>query len=147
MVRISKISLKQEKLDKIFNLFFLVLGRKQSPDEFMDTIFELMSQTERIMFAKRVAIMFLLEKGIEHVSIKLTLHVSLSTVGKFAILYEQSRIIKVIMQQARHDEKVRLFLEELVMEFVDQPLSHPVESKIRHDLFQRKKSVNYLEDL
>ncbi|MFA6005084.1 MAG: Trp family transcriptional regulator [Patescibacteria group bacterium] len=145
MIRLSKIAVQPDKLEKIFNLFFLVFGRKQNKEEFMNTLLELMSYSERLVFAKRIAIMFLLEKDIDYAVIKKNLHVSLSTIAKFAILYERSHIIKAVMQQAQRSEEIKLFLEELVFEFLDKPLTQPTQSNLACEALHRKREATHTE--
>jgi len=63
MVRNSRFLLQKDLLDKLFNLFFEVMGKKSSKEEFMKVVFDLLSPAERIMVAKRVAIILISVKN------------------------------------------------------------------------------------
>ena len=65
MTRISKHELTDEVLEKLFTLFFEIVGKKQRKDEFQKVINDLLTPVERIMIAKRIAIVYLLLKSID----------------------------------------------------------------------------------
>lgn len=58
---------------------------KQKMEEFINSFF---SGTERLMFAKRLAIVFLLEEGIGETTIAETLNVTQATVSRIKLWYE-----------------------------------------------------------
>jgi len=104
-------------LDKLFSLFFEVVGKKQSQDEFMKTIFDLLSPVERIMIAKRVAIIYLLMKQIDQRVICQILKVSSVTVAKFSLLMEKSQGIVPTFRRALVNEKLAEFFEDIFNSF------------------------------
>jgi len=81
MARISKRKLDDKILEKIFDLFFEIVGKKSSKEDFKNTIVDLLSPIERVMIAKRVAIIYLLMKKINQRSISQALKVSNATVS------------------------------------------------------------------
>lgn len=113
MARISRIRLKDEILEKVFVLFFEVVGKKSNIQDFKNTIFEILSPTERIMIAKRVAIVYLLLKGIDQRSISKVLKVSNATVSKFAILMEKSTGVVPSFAKILTNDKILDFLDQM----------------------------------
>ncbi|KKQ24200.1 MAG: hypothetical protein US40_C0002G0031 [Candidatus Roizmanbacteria bacterium GW2011_GWC2_37_13] len=128
MVRNSRFLLQKDLLDKLFNLFFEVMGKKSSKEEFMKVVFDLLSPAERIMVAKRVAIIFLLMKKIDYYNICEKLKVSPSTVAKFALLMEKSEGIVPTFKNIVKIEKVALFLKEIFNE-IYHPGLHGIDWK------------------
>ena len=86
MVRNSRFVLSEDLLEKIFDLFFEVMGNTSSKNEFRKIFFDLLTPAERIMLAKRVAIIYLLLKKIEYYNICDRLKVSSATVSRIALL-------------------------------------------------------------
>lgn len=117
MVRISRFPLKEDLLNKLFDLFFNVVGQKNNIKDFKATIVDLLSPTERIMIAKRIAIMYLLLRKIDYVTISDTLKVSPSTVAKFHSIMEKSTGIVPTCSKLLQDEKFKEFLEEIYLNF------------------------------
>lgn len=117
MTRISRFPLNEDLLNKLFNLFFTVVGKKNNIDEFKETVIDLLSPTERIMIAKRVAIIYLLLKKIDHMTISDTLKVSPSTVAKFHLIMEKSQGIVPTFKKLLRNEKLKEFLEDIYLSF------------------------------
>jgi len=113
MVRISRFKLREEVLEKLFDLFFEVVGKKGNREEFREVIVDLLSPVERIMLAKRIAIIYLLLKEIDYYSICKVLKVSPSTVAKFSLLMEKSQGVVPTFKKIVTKEKVGEFLEEV----------------------------------
>jgi uncharacterized protein YerC len=115
MTRISRFPLNEKVLEKLFDLFFEIVGRKKNKEEFLKTIYDLLSPVERIMIAKRIAIIYLLLKKIDYVTICDVLKVSPSTVAKFNLLMEKSDGIVPAFKEILTNEKVKIFLEDLFL--------------------------------
>ena len=88
MVRLSKYQLSEDKLEKLFDLFFNIVGKRNNKTEFLDILNDVLSQSEKIMIAKRIALSFLLMKVIENGTICYVLKLSPSTVAKFAFILQ-----------------------------------------------------------
>lgn len=116
MARISRFALREEVLDKLFMLFFQVVGRKDNQNDFQKIIQDLLSPVERIMIAKRITIIYLIMKKIDYVTICDVLKVSPSTVAKFSLLMEKSDGIVPTLKGMVRNEKISIFLEELFLE-------------------------------
>ena len=122
MVRISRYKLKEEILLKIYRLFFEIIAHSNSQVAFLDVINDIFSPTEKIMIAKRIAIVYLLIKKIEQRDIATTLKVSTGTVSKFAILFnnKETKTVKLI-EKMLLKEKVLNFLEDTFADLFIQP--------------------------
>lgn len=112
MARISRIKLKEPVLTKIFDLFFEVVGKNNNKVEFQKVINELLSPVERIMTAKRIAIIYLLLKGIDNRNICSVLKVSSATVSRYNMMLEKSDGIVPAFKSILRNDKILLFLDE-----------------------------------
>lgn len=113
MVRISPYRLKPEAFEKVFNVFYEVLGNNRDKKEFNNILFDLLSPAERMMIAKRIAIIFLLMKNIDYRTISEVLKVSTTTVFKFRLLMENSKGLVPALRQIVMNDKVILAFKEL----------------------------------
>lgn len=113
MVRNSRFVLSEDLLEKLFDLFFEVVGNQSSKSEFKKIFVDLLTPAERIMLAKRVAIIYLLMKKIEYYNICDRLKVSPSTVAKYSLLMEKSEGIVSTSKEIVKIDKVKIFLEEV----------------------------------
>jgi len=116
MTRVSRYKLKDEVLDKLFYLFFEIVGKKNDINEFKNIISDLLSPTERIMIAKRITIIYLLLKNIDYLTIVDVIKVSPSTIAKFHLLMEKSTGIVPAFNKIIKNEKIVEFLEELYLD-------------------------------
>ena len=112
MTQISRFKLKEETLEKLYSLMFEVLGKK-SKKEFLLIMNDLVSPTEKIMIAKRIAVIYLLTKKIDQQIISRTVKVSLSTVSKFSLLTKLSNVIPNALAALISHEEIRLFIDEI----------------------------------
>jgi len=113
MVRISYIQIKPQDYEKIFSVFYKVLGETDDKDEFSRILFDLLTPAERIMIIKRIAIIYLLLKEIDYRMICKALKVSNTTVNKYKLSMERSEGIVPALKNMVKQEKVWLFFEEI----------------------------------
>src|SRR3989344_1919645 len=83
MPHISKKKLKKQVFQKIQEEFIDVLANIKSTKEGKQFIRELFTQTEQVMLAKRLAILFMLQKGYSFHMIERTLKVTPQTILRF----------------------------------------------------------------
>lgn len=122
MVRISKRKVPENLLLKIYQLFFEVVSRSNSKDEFLNVIDDIISIPEKIMLAKRIGIIYLIIKGVEPVVICSVLKVSKSTVSKFiSTFYNKESKLRDIVTGMIRKERVLGFIDDLFMELFNQP--------------------------
>jgi uncharacterized protein YerC len=115
MARVSHTKLDDKVLDKLFIPFFEIAGKKNTEADFMSTLKDLLSPNERVMIAKRIAIMYLLLKERDCLSICEVLKVSPATVYKFKFLMERSEGVVPTFNRILKNEKVTEFLEDIVL--------------------------------
>ncbi|VVA43593.1 conserved hypothetical protein [Candidatus Roizmanbacteria bacterium] len=90
MARVSKFKLRDDVLEKLFGMFFETIGNRDDKKQFTKIINGVFSQNERIVFAKRIGIVYLLLKNIDLHNICMALNVSTGTVAKFKLLIENN---------------------------------------------------------
>lgn len=113
MIRISYFKIKQEDYKKIFSIFYKVLGETEDKEEFSRILIDLLTPAERIMLIKRIAVIYLLLKDIDYLTICKVLKVSNGTVSKYRLLMEDSKGIVPVIKKMIKNEKVWLFFEEI----------------------------------
>lgn len=118
MVQMSKYKVKDEVYDKLFDLLFEIVGKRKDKKDFFNIITDIFSQQERLMIAKRTAIIYLLLQHIDYVIICDVLKVSTATVAKFAIMLEKSRALHEVFSPLITNKKIGLFFEEMFRTFV-----------------------------
>lgn len=122
MVHISNILITKNKLLKLYQLLFEIFEEAEDKEDFFDLIKDVLSPPEQIMVAKRIAIIYLLIKGIDQSSIAEYLGCCRSTVGKFNLLFyeKDTRLIQIIKEMLGK-EKVSHFLEDLFADIFIHP--------------------------
>lgn len=122
MVNLSKIRIDDKKLVKVYQLMFEILNKADDKDDFLGIIKDILSPPEQLMVAKRIAIIYLLIKGVDHTSISKYLKSSRATVAKFSLLFydKESKLIGVI-GELLNQEKIGHFFEDLFADIFIQP--------------------------
>ncbi|MFH0979415.1 MAG: Trp family transcriptional regulator [Candidatus Roizmanbacteria bacterium] len=116
MTRISRLQVDDEVLEKLYLLMFEVVGSMDEEEEFSEIINELLSPTEKIMVAKRVAIIYMLMKKIDYSTISNVLKVSSTTIAKFHSIMMEGKAIKNALKGIVGSEKIKDFFDKL---FID----------------------------
>ena len=117
MVRNSRFKLSEDLLEKLFSLLVEIIRSATSKDELKVIFIDLLTQAERIMLAKRVAIVYLLLKKIEYYNICKRLKVSSATVSRMALLMEKSDGVVPAFKRIVEIDNVKIFLEEIFNNF------------------------------
>lgn len=105
MPHVSGKELDEEILNKLFTQLFKTLEKASDRRALKYVGSELFTRTEKIMLGKRLAIIFLLDKGVPQHVISKQLHVSLSTTAKISAKIEQGKYktIRSIAGRPRKD--------------------------------------------
>lgn len=120
MTQISKIQLKRNTAERIFEIFIKTLLNIQKKSEAEKLISDFFTPTERIMLAKRLAIALLLEKGYNYLTIKDLLHVSTATIAHVNVSRKYgSDGYKLFMAKILKEESVDSALKELLIGITD----------------------------
>ncbi|MBI4973765.1 helix-turn-helix domain-containing protein [Candidatus Roizmanbacteria bacterium] len=122
MAQISRYEVKEEVLDRLQCLFFDVVAKQHSKENFLTLLNELLSPTERIMLSKRIGIIYLLEKGVAIHRICKALHMSTSTVAQYILRFRDKKsLINQIVKNVIQREKVKGAIKDVFSEFFIQP--------------------------
>ncbi len=95
MPHISKRELTKENLENLYTELLKVLEKSKRNKKVSNEFF---TKTERIMFAKRLAVIMMLSRGISVYSIADSLAMSPSTVSLMALKFEEGKYKNIIMQ-------------------------------------------------
>jgi len=122
MVNLSKIQVDEKKLIKIYQLMFEILNKSDDKDDFLGIIKDILSPPEQLMVAKRIAIIYLLIKGVNHTTIAKYLKSSRATVAKFSLLFydKDTRLIGII-GELLSKETISHFFEDLFADIFISP--------------------------
>ncbi len=122
MVHLSRKPIDKTKLIKLYQLLFEITSSTHDKDEFIELVKDILSSSEQIMVAKRIAIIYLLMKGLDQTIIAEYLGVSRATVAKFCLLFaeKESQLIAIITSVLRK-EKISHFFEDLFADIFIQP--------------------------
>jgi len=126
MTRISKYRVEKKVLKKLYSLMFEIISNMDEEERFTGIMNELLSPTEKIMIAKRVAIIYLLIKGIDYLVIADVLKVSSRTIAKFHSIIEEGKEVKNIIESVAGNDRIKVFFEEL---FFREPGTYGVNWK------------------
>jgi len=152
MGRISKRKLHEDLEARIYEIFLEHIASLQTPLEVKEFLRSLLSHTEQVMLAKRLAIAVLLSRGYTYQQIDTTLKVSKATV---AIVHRELLLgapgyDKAIQSAKRRKQKEKLWnsLEELLLT-VSLPARvgsarHRLKSHIGKELFKRKQQTDMI---
>jgi len=122
MARISKKQVDKKLLTKIYKLFYEVFSRYEGQEDFLLIMDDILSPTEKIMLAKRLAIIYLLIKKVDYRDIADTLKVSTATILFYATTFykRNSRVVNIINKMLKK-EKALNFLDDFFASFMIHP--------------------------
>lgn len=118
MPHVSKFKLSkksEEQLKRTLDLIFSKLTKEHETRSFLTS---LLSPTEKLMLAKRLAIIILLNEGFSQTEIAGALHVTRETVSRVQLLYEMRGEGYDLALQKLKDEKLMEEVKGLLVEIV-----------------------------
>ena len=122
MSQISKYPISKQISDRIFEIFlntFVKIKSKEEADEFIS---DLLTPTEKIMLAKRLAIAFLLEKNYDYRTIQQLIRVSTGTIAFVNLsLRHGSTGYKKLISKIVQEEKLTGFFETAIIKVLSAP--------------------------
>lgn len=114
MSQVSRRFLKPEISSRLHDLLLETVVACSSKIETAEFLDDLLSPTEKIMLAKRLAIAYLLSKKLPYRTIAQTLKVSISTIGNIALMLKiQGKGFRKAVDKIMKNEKWKLFYQEL----------------------------------
>ncbi len=107
---------------KTFKLLYEILKKAKTEEEFLQLTKDLLSTTEQIMIAKRIALIYLIIKKADTEGICKYLKVSRATVAKYRWLTEKKKNskLKKIINDILKKEKILHFFEDIFADFFIQ---------------------------
>jgi len=128
MSQVSKYPVNKDIEERMFNIFYRVLANLRSKEQVKEFMLDLLTQTEQVMMAKRLAIALLLVKGKGYIYIRDMLKVSTSTI----LLTKQWLLLggsgyKKAAEQVIKEEDIEEFFDKL--EELYQRLTIPQQGK------------------
>jgi len=116
MSQISNYPISKKVADRIFEIFLTTITNLKDRNEADQFISDLLTPTEKIMIAKRLAIAFLLEKKYEYKAIQKLLRVSTGTITAVNLSRNLGNdgYKKVISKMIREEGLANLFDKTLV---------------------------------
>ena len=122
MVNLTKKYVDEKKLVKINQLMFEILNKANDKDDFLRIIKDILSPPEQLMVAKRIAIIYLLLKGVDHSTVAKYLKSSRATVAKFSLFfYEKESKLVGIIGELLNKESFNHFFEDLFADLLIHP--------------------------
>lgn len=122
MSQISKYPISKEIADRIFEVFlktFVEIKSREDADQFIS---DLLTPTEKVMLAKRLAIAFLLEKGYDYRTIQKIIRVSAPTITSVNIVRQYgSEGYRKLVSKIIKEEKLIEFFENAVSKLLSAP--------------------------
>jgi uncharacterized protein YerC len=146
MAQVSKIYIRPEVWDRIFDMFLDSFILAKDKDKLNDYIHSIFTPTERIMFAKRFAACILLSKGHTYRSVAKTLRMSLTTIYKmnFKIKYEGKGLSPIIEKTL--EKQARKAFKEEIKDLFDLPSKGSIKSGSRvKNIIKRKKNISRIK--
>lgn len=108
MAQVSKRRLPELLEKRIYEILWRTISDVTTPEQAEKLLADLLTQTERIMLAKRMAIAVMLEAGSSYLKIRDTLHVSTATImvvkNRF---HEKGDGYKAAVAKLSQDKKIR----------------------------------------
>ena len=111
MAHVSKKRLKRKTFKRISEELLMVFNLAQNKEELVPLFNELITKTEKIMLAKRLAIILMLSKEIPQHRIVKALKVSPSTVAKMSLHLEIGKYQSVLKLSSKQGFNIIEFLE------------------------------------
>lgn len=113
MSQVSKYPVRKDVYEEIFETLLETIAgltTKRSVASFFE---EFLTPTERIMFAKRLAVGLLIAKGYDYKDIRELLRVSTATIASYSAYYKYGSGYKEVINEILRNQKIEEFLLSL----------------------------------
>lgn len=147
MTKVSRIPLRSDVWDRIFNLFVDTTAGLKDKALLSSFIDDLYSPTEKIMLAKRLAAAVLLTKGHDYQSVGKILRISSPTIAKISlkIKYTQGGL-KQVVEKIMAKESAQIFWKE-IEDLFDLPTKGNLKSPERFvRKLNRQKEISEIKE-
>lgn len=125
MPQVSKYPVSKEVQERMFEIFWETIAGLENAQKASEFFHDLLTPTEKIMLAKRLAIALLLIKGYDYRSIVNTLKVSPTTIGSVRLWFQTAgsgyrKAIEKIIKSEKQEEFFEK-IEEVISKFIPPP--------------------------
>lgn len=145
MTKVSRLPLRTDVWDRIFNLFVGTLADQKDKGKLSKFIDDFFSPTEKIMFAKRLAAAVLLSKGHDYTSIRNILRVSPPTIAKLSLKIQYGgEGLKPVIEDIFKKEANQILWKE-VENLFDIPTKASLKSPER--FIRNRKRLQKIEEI
>lgn len=113
MSQVSKYPIRKDVYEEIFKTLLETIAgltTKESVSAFFE---EFLTPTERIMFAKRLAVGLLIAKGYDYKEIRELLKVSSTTIASYSAFYKYGEGYREVINKILRNQKIEEFLLSL----------------------------------
>lgn len=122
MSQVSKYPISKTITDRIFEIFAKTLINIKNENDANLFVTDLLTPTEKIMLAKRLAIAYLLEKNYDYQTIKQIIKVSSGTVASVNIARKYGNNgYKKLLNKINEDEKLQKLVDEAISKILSVP--------------------------
>jgi uncharacterized protein YerC len=146
MSQVSKYPIREEVFKRIFELLLKAVGEVKDRKETEMLIDDLLTPTEKIMLAKRLAIAVLLAKGYTYKAIREILRVSPPTIALVQIAFKYKGAgYRHFTQKVLQEEESRLFwekVEDLVLTAASSVKGGSAWRYLRQEINQKRQKMN-----
>lgn len=142
MAQVSKHWIPKEIQERILSVFVKTLANLKTESQTRLFLDDLLTSTEKVMLAKRVAIAFLLSKDYSYRKISLMLNVSMSTIGWVSDKYKHASKFKNIVDRVVKNEEIAQLWDHLGEKFASAMAvgkGRPFWGAIRNELQKKQK--------
>ena len=114
MPHVSSKKLKKEHLQKLYNEFSNALEKSARKSWSKFFLRDFLTRTEKIMLAKRFAVIYLLSEGIPHSYIAESLGMSPATIARMSLKYEIGKYSSILKVAKRESKDIWGILEKIL---------------------------------
>jgi len=124
MTHVSRKKLADKTLRQILNTLLFVLSNTKEKEEMAQLLDAFLTKTEKIMLAKRLAIVYLLNEGVEETKIAESLNVTQATVSRIKLWYETKGSGYQVAVKKIKKQKLLNNLKFLALKVAGQAIRH-----------------------
>ena len=117
VTKVSKKYISKERIDRIYKLLFNLLIKINNKEQAKQILSELLTSTEQLMIAKRIACYYLISSNLTIAEISDILKLSTSTVFYFRINYKNNKLLRELLANFIFKDKLKKSINDLFIEF------------------------------
>jgi uncharacterized protein YerC len=114
MPHVSSKKLKKENMQKLYTEFSVALEKSAKKSWVKLFLNDLLTNTEKIMLAKRFAVIFLLSNNVPPYYIAESLHMSPTTIFKMSLKYDIGKYSSILKTTANENKNIWMILEKIL---------------------------------